>query len=80
MGIFNCVNDKVASRFDYVRAIIECTGLKTKVLPATADKFIRSAPVSNNEAAVNLRAEKLNYTPLPDWSVSLSKYIDSLLS
>ena len=77
-GIFNCVNDGSASRFDYVREIVRLSGLSVEVEPATAASFNRRARVSDNEAASNWRMAQLGFAPMPRWQDSLAAYVDSL--
>ncbi|MFY7865011.1 SDR family oxidoreductase [Roseateles sp.] len=77
-GIFNCVNEGSASRFDYVREIVRLSGLPVEVEPATAASFNRRARVSDNEAASNWRMTQLGFEPMPRWQDSLADYIDSL--
>lgn len=79
-GTFNIVNKGVASRFEYVKKIIELAGLQTEVLPVEASAFNRKAKVSNNESAVSLKLQQLNYSPLPHWSESLEKYLKTELN
>ena len=78
-GIFNCVNEGVASRLDYVRAIIELAAIPIEVEPIPASNFKRVANVSHNEAAINLKLMQCGYEPMADWKSSLSKYV-SLIS
>jgi dTDP-4-dehydrorhamnose reductase len=74
-GVFNCVNSGYASRFEYVRAIIELYGLDVEVKPATAVGFNRRARVSNNEMAINWRMDCMGLSPIPEWRDSLAAYI-----
>lgn len=75
IGVFNLVNQGNASRYEYVKKIIELADLDVDVLPVAADSFNREAKVSPNEMAISLKFESLGYQPLPDWSESLEKYI-----
>ena len=78
-GTFNIVNQGVASRFEYVKKIIELSGIKTEVLPVEASAFNRKAKVSDNESAVSLKLKQLNYALLPDWTESLEHYLNTQL-
>ncbi len=74
-GLYNVVGTGVASRFDYVSAIIELAGLSNPVLPSNASHFQRVAQVSDNEAALNWKARVRGLRPMPDWRTSLARYM-----
>jgi dTDP-4-dehydrorhamnose reductase len=78
-GIFNCVNSGFASRYEYVKSILEFAGLSTIVLPCSASHFERIAKVSSNEAAVNWKAEMMGFDKMPAWQLSLENYIKTFL-
>ncbi|CAN8139480.1 dTDP-4-dehydrorhamnose reductase [uncultured Thiomicrorhabdus sp.] len=80
IGTFNLVNSGSASRYDYVQAILNVIGSQVELLPVDAAAFNRKAQVSNNESAVNLKMQQLGYADLPEWQVSLAKYIQTDLS
>jgi len=75
-GIFNCVNEGSASRFEYVRAVLEIAGIDVEVVPVSASSFNRRAAVSPNEMAVNWKMQSLGYAPLRNWRDGLAEYID----
>lgn len=75
-GTFNVVAKGVASRFEYVKAIVDAARLPCKVSPGPA--FARLAKVSPNEGAVNTRLQMLNLDVMPDWRASLSDYVHVL--
>lgn len=78
-GVFNAVNAGLASRLEYVQAIVESAGLPLKVVPAAVDNsFKRVARVSNNEGALNWRFTALGYAPMPHWKESLTRYVAAL--
>ena len=79
VGTFNIVNQGSASRFDYVKKIIETAALDVKVQPINAGIFNRKAKVSNNESAISLKIEQLGYDKLPFWQDSLEVYINTNL-
>ncbi len=79
-GVFNCVNNGSASRYEYVKAVIELAGLPLEVRPSNAAAFKRKAKVSNNEMAVNWKMESLGWVAMPEWRASLEHYINTLLS
>lgn len=76
-GTFNCVNEGVATRFEYVREIVNCTGLDIEVI-ASESSFKRHAKVSHNESAINFKLNQLGFSPLPNWKLSLASYINEL--
>ncbi|MBB5608598.1 MULTISPECIES: sugar nucleotide-binding protein [unclassified Janthinobacterium] len=78
-GVFNCVNTGSASRFEYVRAVIELAGLPLEVRPSNAAAFQRKAKVSNNEMAVNWKMDTLGLPEMPAWRTSLEHYIKNAL-
>jgi dTDP-4-dehydrorhamnose reductase len=75
-GTFNVVAHGVASRFDYVSAIVKFSGLPCGVLPGPA--FQRLAPVSPNEAANNERLQFFGLDMMTDWRTSLRTYVREL--
>jgi dTDP-4-dehydrorhamnose reductase len=72
-GLYNCVSHGRATRFDYVRRIVETSGLACVVSPRPA--FERAAPVSRNETAVNYRLGLMGLDRMTDWTVSLDAYV-----
>lgn len=72
-GVFNVTATGRASRYEYVAAIVRSSGLSCHVMPGPA--FIRRAPVSHNETALNARLEDLGINHMPPWETSLANYI-----
>jgi dTDP-4-dehydrorhamnose reductase len=79
-GVFNCVNEGVASRADYVAEILKLARLGVEVKPSAKSAFKRLARVSNNESAVNLKLRQCGYAPMPAWQNSLARYMQESLS
>jgi dTDP-4-dehydrorhamnose reductase len=79
-GVFNCVNFGSASRFEYVKAIIDAAMIPVNVEAADAQTFNRKAPVSNNEMAENRRMMELGLAQMPAWQDSLASYVSKLTS
>lgn len=75
VGVFNVVGSSVASRFEYVSAILQLAGLPNEVVPSNASYFQRVAQVPNNEAALNWKSGLIGLAPMPEWRVSLAKYL-----
>lgn len=74
-GVFNVVNAGFASRFEYVKEIVRCAGLAVEVRPVAAGDFKRIAPVSDNEMAVNWRADSLGLPLMRSWQDALADYL-----
>jgi dTDP-4-dehydrorhamnose reductase len=74
-GVFNCVNSQPATRFEYVKKIIEFSNLNVSIVESSADSFNRIANVSNNESAFDWKAQTMGFNSLPDWRWSLMKYM-----
>jgi dTDP-4-dehydrorhamnose reductase len=74
-GIFNCVNSGTASRYDYVRAILQIAGDATPVEARPASHFKRIAPVSFNETASTQKLAVIGGGALEDWHAALSRYM-----
>ena len=66
------------SRYDYIKNIIKLFGINCGVKIASNDKFLRSAPVSHNESAVNYKLDLLGLNVMGKWKESLRKYISRL--
>lgn len=77
-GVFNCVDRNPATRLEYVRSIIELSGLRCRVEVAPPGYFKRVAPVSPNESAVNERLGSMDAEMMEDWRDSLASYMKSL--
>jgi len=77
-GLFNCVNNGNASRYEYVKAIVECARIPITVEPSQAATFNRNARVSDNEMALNWKMDHLGLPPMPDWNASLATYVDAI--
>lgn len=74
-GVFNAVNGGSASRYEYVREIIARAVPHVAVRPVAAGDFKRVAPVSDNEMAVNWRADSLGLPPMRAWQDALADYL-----
>lgn len=77
-GIFNCVNLGNASRYEYVKKILEISNIEVELLPVSGLAFNRLAPVSNNEMADNWKMDCLGFSKMPHWEDSLRKYINQI--
>jgi len=77
-GLFNCVNEGVASRYEYVSEIIKIANYPTKVERVKKSAFNRKANVSNNEMAINANLDSIGFNKMPNWRLSLKDYMSSL--
>lgn len=77
-GIFNCVNQGRARRYDYVQAIISAAKLPVRLRPAASFGLKRKAKVSENEMADNWKMHQLGLAPMPDWEQSLLEYVNRI--
>ncbi len=79
-GVVNCVNSGNASRYEYVRAVAELSGVGVEVRPSGAAGFNRKAKVSPNEMADNWKMRMLGWPDMPDWRASLTTYLRTELA
>ena len=77
-GLVNAVSQGGATRYEYVRRIVEAAGLPCVVEPG-ATPFARPAPVSPNEVAVNERLRLLGLDVMPAWTDAVDAYVGELL-
>ena len=77
-GVYNWVSGCSATRYEYVKTIVELLTLECKVDLADKDLFGRVAPVSDNEAAVNYKLKLMGLDIMPEWKISLAEYIKRL--
>lgn len=77
-GVFNCVNSGIATRYDYVKEIIRQAHMPVEVIPVRGKQFGRVANVSNNESAINWKAENYGFRNMPDWRESLATYVQKI--
>lgn len=73
-GVYNCVSEGTASRFEYVREIIALSSESTRVEKFEGE-FKRVAKVSPNESALNYKMNLLGYPKMRHWRDALSEYI-----
>jgi dTDP-4-dehydrorhamnose reductase len=77
-GTFNVVSRGCASRYEYVKAIVQSSGLPCVVEPGPA--FRRKAKVSPNECAINARLQAMGLDQMPSWEDALGRYVCLLLA
>jgi len=77
-GLYHLTNSGGANRAEYIKKIIECFGLKTKVLPVSSNDFPRKANVPNSELLNNLNLKFLGLVPLPSWEEAIGRYVRNI--
>ena len=77
-GTFNAVAQGQASRYEYVAAIVEASGLSCSVEPGPP--FRRLAPVSSNETALNAALNARELDNMPGWREAVCRYTSELIA
>ncbi len=74
-GLYHVANVGFASRYEYVKKIVELLGVKTEVSPVGSDAFPRPAPVPAWEALDNFYLKLRNLNQMRSWEASMEDYI-----
>ena len=77
-GTYNCVSRGSASRFEYVRRMVDAARLPCVVEP-TMTPFRRLAEVSPNEAAINVKLDLLGMNAMPEWGAAVDNFVAALV-
>ena len=77
-GMYHVTNQGKASRYDYVKCIVEAFGLETPVEPVDSSTFPRAAPVPDCELLENLNLRFLGVEPMAPWQDAILRYAQSL--
>ncbi len=77
-GLYHVTNSGSASRFDYLKCIVEAFEMSTPIEPVDSSSFPRSAPNPNCETLANLNIEFLNLEPMRPWQDAIRAYVASL--
>ena len=77
-GTYHISNSGSASRYEYVKFIVDAFGLRTPVEPVDSSFYPRAAPVPNCEMISNLNVKFLGLNPMSCWSDALLRYVDSV--
>jgi len=77
-GLYHVTNGGKASRYDYVKCIVDAFGLDTAVEPVDSSAYTRSAPVPGCEALENLNLKFLGLAPMTSWQEAIQRYVRSL--
>jgi dTDP-4-dehydrorhamnose reductase len=78
-GVYHITNSGGGSRFEYVKKILECCGLKTEVAPVESKNFPRKADVPSCELLHNWNLKYLGLSPLPYWEDAIARYVKIML-
>jgi dTDP-4-dehydrorhamnose reductase len=79
-GLYNCVGEAKASRYEYVKKIFELANVDINVEAKSKNYFKRLSEVSDNESASNRKLNAACSTKMPHWGKSLKCYIKIILS
>jgi len=74
-GLFHVSNFGVATRFEYVSAIVSLFRLKTPVKTVDSSHFPRAASVPVNESMASVKLSKIGISELRPWREALNSYI-----
>jgi dTDP-4-dehydrorhamnose reductase len=74
-GVFNCVNEGAASRFEFVKEIYDFLKIKIDLEATSAERFARIAKVSDNEMALNCKQSMIGMPIMRHWKESLHDYL-----
>ena len=77
-GLYHVTNTGRASRYEYVKCIVEAFGLDTTVEAVDSSSFLRAAPVPDCELLDNLNIKFLGLEPLAPWQDAIERYVRSL--
>jgi dTDP-4-dehydrorhamnose reductase len=77
-GLYHVTNTGGASRYDYVRHILDTFALPTPVENVDSSHHPRSAPVPACEMLENLNTTFLGLPPLPPWQEAIERYVHHL--
>ena len=76
-GVVHVANTGMASRYDYVSAIVKAFEPKREVVPVDSSKFKRTAPVPDSEVLECKRLGELGMEPMRPWQEALGYYLKS---
>ena len=77
-GTFHVTNAGGASRYEYMKCIVEAFGLPTVVEPVDSSQFPRPAPVPASEMLANLNLQFAGLEPLGPWDEAIRRYVTTL--
>lgn len=77
-GLYHVTNSGCASRYEYLKCIVEAFKLSTMVEPVDSASFPRAAPVPDCEMLANLNIGFLDLEPMRPWQDAIHAYVASL--
>ena len=77
-GLYHVTSEGGASRYEYVKCIVEAFGLDTPVESVDSSAFPRSAPVPDCEMLENLNLRFLGLEALGPWQEAIQRYVAAL--
>jgi len=77
-GLYHVTNQGSASRYDYVKYIVNSFGLDTPVEKVDSSSFPRRAPVPDCETLENLNVRFLGLQPMEPWQDAIDRYVHSI--
>lgn len=77
-GLYHLTNQGGASRYEYVKRILEAFGSPSKVEMVDSSAFARLAPVPDCEMLDNMNARFLGLPALAPWQEALDRYVKQL--
>ena len=77
-GLYHVTNSGCASRYEYVKYIVESFGLATTVEPVASSSFPRISPVPDCEMLDNLNLRFLGLEPMEPWQDAIRRYVATL--
>ena len=78
-GLYHVTNSGGCSRFEYIKKIVDCCGLKTEVKPVNSSSFPRKANVPDCELLNNLNIKFIGLPPMPTWEEAIERYIKIMM-
>ncbi|MDA0748560.1 MAG: NAD(P)-dependent oxidoreductase [bacterium] len=77
-GTYHVTNGGGCSRAAYVRRILTCFGLETRVEEVDSSHYPRKADVPDCEILEGLNCQFLGMEPLPPWEEAVARYVEMI--
>ena len=77
-GLYHVTSSGGASRYEYVKCIVEAFGLDTVVEPVDSSAYPRNAPVPDCEMLEGLNLRFLGLAPMEPWQDAIGRYVQDL--
>lgn len=77
-GLYHVTNDGGCSRAAYVRQVLGCFGLKTRVEEVDSSQYPRKANVPDCEILQSYNCRFLGFETLPVWEEALERYVRTI--